>query len=333
MLDRRRIIRGGVAAASLAVTAPSVVRAQPKAKVRYNEVVRSVLYGPAYIAIAKGYLEEQGIEHTLATGQGGDKSMAALLSNGADIALIGPETAIYVLTSDSPTKVRIFCGLTSTDGFMLLGREKVDKFDWNMLKGKDILGFRPGSTPLLFLEAALRKNGIDPQKDVKLVNNVAIPARVGSWLSGQNQFGIFIEPDPSQLELDGKGYFMASIGETVGFADYTAFMATDKYIQENPEVIQGWTNAIYKAQQWTLTAPTDEIVKTIEPFFPGVNPRALAAATDRYRMLKIWKSSPVIEPGPIEKFQDILVEGGVLTPDKRVKFVDLVRTEFAGKAK
>src|SRR3974390_180287 len=99
MLDRRRIIRGGVAAASLAVTAPSVVRAQPKAKVRYNEVVRSVLYGPAYIAIAKGYLEEQGIEHTLATGQGGDKSMAALLSNGADIALIGPETAIYVLTS------------------------------------------------------------------------------------------------------------------------------------------------------------------------------------------------------------------------------------------
>lgn len=333
MLDRRRIIRGGLAAASLAVTAPSVVRAQPKAKVRYNEVVRSVLYGPAYIAIAKGYLEEQGIEHTLATGQGGDKSMAALLSNGADIALIGPETAIYVLTSDSPTKVRIFCGLTSTDGFMLLGREKVDKFDWNMLKGKDILGFRPGSTPLLFLEAALRKNGIDPQKDVKLVNNVAIPARVGSWLSGQNQFGIFIEPDPSQLELDGKGYFMASIGETVGFADYTAFMATDKYIQENPEVIQGWTNAIYKAQQWTLTAPTDEIVKTIEPFFPGVNPRALAAATDRYRMLKIWKSSPVIEPGPIEKFQDILVEGGVLTPDKRVKFVDLVRTEFAGKAK
>ena len=159
-----------------------------------------------------------------------------------------------MLNSDSPTKMRIFCGLTSTDGFMLLGREKVEKFDWKMLKGKEILGFRPGSTPLLFLEAALRKNGIDPLKDVKLNNNVAIPARVGSWLAGQNQYGIFIEPDASQLELDGKAHFMASIGETVGPADYTAFMATDKYIQDNPEVIQSLTNAIAKAQKWTETA-------------------------------------------------------------------------------
>ena len=75
-----------------------------------------------------------------------------------------------------------------------------------MLKGKDILGFRPGSTPILFFEAAMRKNGIDPLKDVKLNNNVAIPARVGSWLAGQNQFAIFDEPEASQLELDGKAY-------------------------------------------------------------------------------------------------------------------------------
>jgi NitT/TauT family transport system substrate-binding protein len=336
MLDRRRVIRGGLAAAgSFTVAAPfgALAQRKPAAKVRYNEVVRSVLYGPAYVAIAKGYFEEQGIEPTISTAQGGDKSMAALLSNAADIALIGPETAIYVLTGDSPTKVRIFCGLTSTDGFMLLGREKVDKFDWGMLRGKEILGFRPGSTPLLFLEAALRQNGIDPLKDVKLMNNVAIPARVGSWLSGQNQYGIFTEPDPSQLELDGKGHFMASIGETVGPADYTAFMATDKYIRENPEVIQGWTNAIAKAQKWTQAAPTAEIVDTIKEFFPGVNPKALAAATDRYRRLKIWKATPAIEPGPIEKFQDILVQGDVLTTAKRVKYQDLILAEFASKAK
>ena len=186
MLDRRCVIQGALAAGTFTLSAPRIPRAQkkPLAKVRYNEVVRSVLYVPAYVAITNGYFEEQGIEQTLATAQGGDKSMAALLSNAADIALMGPEAAVYVLTSDSPTKARIFCGLTSTDGFMLLGREKVDNFDWNMLKGKEILGFRPGSTPLLFLEAALRQNGIDPQKDVKLVNNVAIPARVGSWLAG-----------------------------------------------------------------------------------------------------------------------------------------------------
>jgi NitT/TauT family transport system substrate-binding protein len=335
MLDRRRVIQGGLAAGTFTLAAPRIARAQkkPLAKVRYNEVVRSVLYVPAYVAITNGYFEEQGIDQTLATAQGGDKSMAALLSNAADIALMGPEAAIYVLTSDSPTKARIFCGLTSTDGFMLLGREKVEKFDWNMLKGKEILGFRPGSTPLLFLEAALRQNGIDPQKDVKLVNNVAIPARVGSWLAGQNQYGIFTEPDPAQLELDGKGYFLASIGETVGPADYTAFMATDKYIREHPDVVQGWTNAIYKAQKWTQAAATADVVKAIEQFFPGVDPKALAYATDRYRRLKIWKDTPTIEKGPIDKFQDILVQGDVLAPGKRVKFEDLILAEFASKAK
>jgi NitT/TauT family transport system substrate-binding protein len=315
MFDRRRALQTGLATlGSLSVTAPLRAFAQnkPRVKVRYNEVVRSILYTPAYIALAKGFFEEAGMDVTMATAQGGDKSVAVLLSNNADIALIGPESAIYVQISDSPTKIPIFCGLTATDGFMLVGREKVDKFNWNMLKGKEILGFRPGSTPLLYLEAALRQNGLDPQKDVKLMNNVGIPARVGSWLAGQNQYAIFIEPDASQLELDGKAHFLASIGETVGMADYTTFMATDKYIRENPETIQNWTNAIYKGMKWTASAPIPDLVKTLEEFFPGVDPKALIGGAERYRRLKIWKTSPVIDPPAMEKFQDILVQGHVL---------------------
>src|SRR5260370_7466582 len=167
--------------------------------------------------MTKGFFAEAGLEVEMTTAQGGDKSMAALISAAADIALMGLEAAIYVLTSDSPVKARIFCALTASDGFMLVGRNKVDKFDWNLLKGKDILGFRPGSTPLLFFEAAMRQNGIDPLKDVKLANNVGIPARVGSWLAGQNQYAIFIQPDAPQLDLDGNAYFLASVAPPLGF--------------------------------------------------------------------------------------------------------------------
>ena len=336
MLDRRRALKGGLAVlGSFPAIVPlrALAQRKPAAKVRYNEVVRSLLYAPAYVAITKGMFQDAGLDVTMSTAQGGDKSMAALLGGIADIALMGPETAIYVMNSESPVKVRIFCGLTATDGFLLMGRQKVDKFDWNMLKGKEILGFRPGSTPLLFLEAALRKNGIDPLKDVKLNNNVAIPARVGSWLSGQNQYGIFVEPDPSQLELDGKAFFLASPGEIVGPADYTVFMATDKYIKENPEILQNWTNAIYQAMQWTNAALTMEVVKALEQFFPGINEKALANSVDRYRRMKIWKSTPAIEPGPMETFQDVLVQGNVLEQAKRVKFQDLIITEYTNKAK
>jgi len=332
MLDRRRVVQGGLAAAGSLSLARRAV-AQAPVKIRYNEVVRSTLYAPAYVAMSKGYFAKAGLDLTMTTAQGGDKSMAALLSGAADIALIGPETAIYVQTSDSPTKARIFCGLTATDGFMLVGREKVDKFDWKTLKGKEILGFRPGSTPLLFLEAALRKNGIDPHADVKLINNIGVPARVGAWLSGQGQYAIVIEPDASQLELDGKAHFLASIGETVGFADYTAFMATEKYIHDNPAIIQGWTDAIYAAMKWTASAPAADIAAVLQPYFPGVNEKAMVAAAGRYQRLKIWKTTPVIEPDAIDAFQDILIQGNVLDPRKRVEFQDLVLPAFASKAK
>lgn len=336
MLNRRRVIQGGLAAAgTVTVAAPFRAHAQgkPPIRIRYNEVVRSILYAPSYVAMTNGYFKEAGFDISMTTAQGGDKSIAALLSGSADIALIGPETAIYTQNSESPVKTPIFCGLTATDGFMLMSREKIGKFEWSMLKGKEILGFRPGSTPLLFLEAALRQNGIDPQKDVKLNNNVAPPARVGSWLSGQNQFAIFIEPEASQLEFDGKAHFLVSIGETVGPADYTAFMATDKYIKDNPAIIQTWTDTIYKAQKWTASQPPAEVAKALAPFFQGIDSKALVAAVERYRKLGIWKTSPKIEPKPIEKFQDILVQGNVLDNAKRVKFETIVLTEFANKAK
>ena len=279
MWKRRRVLQTGLAAL-LSAAAPlrAFSQRKPRVKIRYNEVVRSILYAPAYVAIAKGYFEELGIDVTMATAHGGDKSMAALLSNSADIALIGPEIAIYVQNSDSPIKIPIFCGLTATDGFMLVGREKVDKFDWSMLKGKEILGFRPGSTPLLFLEAALRQNGIDPQKDVKLINNVGIPARVGSWLAGQNQYAIFIEPDASQLELDGKAHFLASIGETVGFCRLHDLHG-DRQI--HPRQSRGRAELDQRDRQGAEMdgggADPPRSSKALEPFFPGVRPAGAGA--------------------------------------------------------
>jgi len=334
MFTRRRVIQSGLAALG-SVAAPSVLRAQVKAmaKVRYNEVVRSIMYAPAYVALGKGYFKEAGLEVSLSTAYGGDKSAAALLSGSADIALIGPETAIYVQNSTSPSKIPIFCGMTTTDGFLIMSRQKINDFKWSMLKGKDFLGFRPGSTPLLFLEAALRKNGIDPQKDLKLNNNIAVPARVGSWLAGENQFGIFTEPDASQLEMDGKAHFIASVGKIVGPADYTTFMATDKYIHDHPEIIQTWTDTIYRAQKWTAEQKPEQIAEAISPFFQGVNPKALTAAAKRFAELGIWKKTTKIDKEAMDRLQDILVQGHVLDNDKRVKFETLVLSQFADKAK
>jgi NitT/TauT family transport system substrate-binding protein len=329
MISRRQALQVGISAIASAGVARTAL-AQPKSpiKVRYSEVVHSLLFAPAYAALANGTFRDAGLDVTMTTAQGGDKAMAALLGGSADIALIGPETAIYVLGSDSPIKARIFCGLTATDGYLLVARRKIETFDWSMLKAKDVLGWRPGSTPLLYLEAAMRLKGLDPGKDVRLNNNIAVPARIGAWLSGQGDFAIFGEPDASQLELDGKAHIVASTGQTVGFVDYTAFMATDPYIHDKPEVLQAWTNAIARAEKWTGSAPIAELARTLEPFFPGVSAAALTAGVERYRRLGIWKSSPAIQPEAIEKFQDILVQGHVLEPARRVRYQDVILNRF-----
>jgi NitT/TauT family transport system substrate-binding protein len=334
MLNRRHILQLGAGAIGASVIASRSAWAQPgtPVKVRYSEVIHSMFYAPAYVAIGNGFFREAGIEVEMTTANGGDKSMAALLGGTADIALAGPEVPIYVLNGESPDKVRIFSGLTATDGFILMGREKPKEFSWDTLKGKEIMGWRPGSTPLLFLQAALRRKGLDPLKDVKLLNNTAPPARMGAWLSGQGEYAIFAEPDASQLELDGKAYGVASIGQTVGQIDYTAFMATDTWLKANPATVLAWTIAIAKAMKWTATAPTAEVVGSLSPFFPGVSKEALTAGTERYRKLGIWKSSPVIEQAAIDGFQDILVQSGVLEQGKRVKFQDLVISDYARKA-
>ncbi len=70
MLHRRSVIRGGLAAlGAISARGPITARAQgkPLVKIRYIEVVRSVLYVPAYVAMSKGYFKDAGLDVDLAT--------------------------------------------------------------------------------------------------------------------------------------------------------------------------------------------------------------------------------------------------------------------------
>lgn len=322
-----------LAVASIALAATATVSAQAPTNVRYEEVVRSVLYMPMYVALSQGYFKDAGLNVSLKTSQGADKGMAALLSNSADIVLIGPEASVYVANSESPVKPKVFAGLTATDGFLLMSREPVENFDWNMLKGKRVMSFRPGSNPDVFLEAAMRKQGLDPRNDVKLVSNIGAAARAGAWAAGQSDYAIFLEPEAGNLEAAGNGHIVASVGQVVGPVDFTVFTATDRFLEKNPEVAQAWTNAVLRAQEYTQSAPPAELAGHIASYFPGVGEAELARAIERYREYGIWKTSPLVEPAAIETLQDMLIANGVLPADKRVKYEDVVVTTFAEQAK
>jgi NitT/TauT family transport system substrate-binding protein len=328
---------GTAVAAALAATAAMClpVAAEAQTKVRYVEVVRNLAYLPSYIAFAKGFLQEEGIEASLSTAQGGDKATAQILSGHADITLVGPETAIYVQNSASPEKMIIFCSLTGTSTNFFVSRKplKSGKFDWSTIKGQTVLGWRPGSTPELFMEWAMKKNGIDPVKDIDNITNIGVPARMGAWLSGKGDFGIFSEPEVTRLEADGKAYVATFVGNHVGQVDYTLFMATDSYIRKNPQTVQAWTNAIYKAQRFTASADPKELAALVKRYFPAVTEQQIVSAVNRYRTVNLWRTDPVVYEKPMQQLQEILIAGGVQKPDQRVKYEQIVNASFAEKAK
>jgi NitT/TauT family transport system substrate-binding protein len=320
--------------AAIALSA-AIAPAQADTKVRYVEVVRNLAYLPSYVALAKGYFKDAGLDVSVSTAQGGDKATAMMLAGNADITLVGPETAVYVWNSESPEKMKIFCSLTGTSTNFFISRKKMDpaSFKWSMIKGATVLGWRPGSTPELFMEYAMRKNGIDPAKDITDVTNIAVPARFGAWISGKGDYAIFSEPELTRIEKDGKGYPVRFVGADVGQVDYTLFMATDTYIKKNPKIIQDFTNAVYKAQLFTKTADPMELGKLVAKYFPVVSPQDIAASVVRYRKVNLWRDDPVVYEKPMETLQDILIQGGAQKADKRVKYSDIVLTSFAEKAK
>ncbi|WP_286232370.1 ABC transporter substrate-binding protein [Neobacillus mesonae] len=298
-------------------------------KVRIAEVTRSIFYAPQYVALAKGFFKEEGLDVTLTTTPGGDKTMTALLSGGADVALVGSETSIYVYAQGSNDPVINFAQVTQTDGTFLVAREKIDNFSWDQLKGTTFLGQRKGGMPQMVGEFVLKKHGIDPHKDLTLIQNIDFANIANAFASGTGQFVQLFEPTASIFEKEGKGYIVASFGKESGHVPYTTFMAKESYMKENKETIEKFTKAVYKAQQWVESHSAEEIAKAVEPYFPDTDLEIMTTVVDRYKSQGSFATDPILDEEEWNNLQNIMNEAGELP--KEIDYKTLVNTEVAKK--
>jgi NitT/TauT family transport system substrate-binding protein len=298
-------------------------------KVRLAEVTRSVFYTPQYVALAKGFFKEEGLDVELKTTWGGDKTMTALLSDAADIALVGSETSIYVYAQGSGDPVINFAQLTQTDGTYLVSREKAGNFDWEQLKGSTFLGQRKGGMPQMVGEFVLKKHGIDPHKDLNLIQNIDFGNIPNAFASGTGDYVQLFEPTASIFEKEGKGYIVASFGEESGHVPYTTYMAKESYIEKNRETVEKFVRALYKAQQWVEKHSGEEIAKAVQPYFEDSDLETLAVVIDRYKNQGSFADKMILTPEGWDHLQAIMEEAGEL-PEK-VDYSKLVNTEIVEK--
>lgn len=303
-----------------------------KAKdITLNEVAHSIFYAPQYVAIENGYFKDEGLNVTLVTGFGADKTMTAVLSGEADIGFMGSEASIYAYSEGANDYPINFAQLTQRAGNFLISREPVDNFDWKMLKGHTVLGGRKGGMPQMVFEYILKKHGLDPQSDLTIVQNIDFGSTAAAFSGGQGDFTVEFEPSATALEQKGDGYVVSSLGESSGYVPYTAYSAKKSYLEENKETVQSFVNALQKGMEYVESHTPEEIAKVIQPQFKETDLATITTIVTRYYNQDTWKDNLVFEEDSFTLLQNILQEAGQL--EEYAPYEKLVDNTFSNNAK
>lgn len=296
-------------------------------KLTVSEVTHSVFYAPQYVAINLGFFQENGIELELINSQGADKVMSAVLSNQVEIGFAGPEASIYVYLQGKEDYPQVFAQLTKRDGSFLVGRNKEENFSWENLKGKHVLPGRKGGVPYMTLEYVIKQHGLNPATDMNFDNSISFEAMTGAFVGGLGDYVTIFEPTATTLEMEGKGYIVASVGEASGEIPYTAYFAKKSFIEKNPELVQSFVNAIYQGQVWVATHTSREIAEVLAPSFPASDIAILETVVKRYKSIDAWNTTPYMTEEAFHRLQDVIEASGELS--ERVPFEKLVLNIFS----
>jgi NitT/TauT family transport system substrate-binding protein len=305
-----------------------------KIKIKLAEVAHSVFYAPQYVALTNGYFEEEGLEVTYVNVNGADKVMAALLSRDCQIGLMGPEASLYVYLNGEADYAINFCQLTQRDGSFIVGREPIENFTLDMLKGKSILGGREGGMPEMTLEYVLKNAGLTIARnsndaDVNVRTDVAFGSMAGSFIANQGDFTTLFEPTATQLQRDGLGYVLGAVGSYSGEVPFTAYSTTKSYFEKNQDVLEKFTRAIYKAQQYVLNASDELVAEAMKPHFADISDVDLLAVVRSYRAIEAWRPNPYFGEEGYNRLMDIMELAGFL--DSRPPYEKLVSNVIANK--
>lgn len=294
-------------------------------KVKVAEVTHSVFYAPQYIALEKGFFEEEGLDIELTLTSGADNVMAAVLSGDADIGLSGSEATIYVYNQGEKDYIKTFAQLTQKDGSFLVSRENIKDFKVEDLKGKYIIGGREGGMPEMTLEYALKQKGIDPKKDLTIDTSIDFASMAGAFIGGTGDFVALFEPLATKVVNEGYGYKVAQLGTLTDNIPYTAYNAKTSYLEKSKDTIKAFERAIQKGLDFVHEKTSDEITTAIMNQFPDTSYNDIKSAVESYKKNDTWPKNTTFTKESFDHMQNIVIEAGFL--NKKVSYNDLIYGE------
>ncbi len=302
-------------------------------KIQLNEVTHSIFYAPLYVAINQGYFKDEGLSVTLTNGGGSDTSMTALLTGSADIILAGPETVVYTNQEGVADAPVVFGQLTVCDGSFIVSKQQNTNFTLDDLVGETIIGGRKGGLPAMTLQYILESNGYSLGTGADKINlrtDVAFNLTASVWDGDASiKYCTLFEPTATNMEKEGKGHVVASVGKLSGSIPYTCFATKKSYLQEHSDVVEKFLKAVAKGYDLLNEGDLDEAAAALLPSFEGNTLEDMKTAIISYKAINAWSNNMVLTQESFDNLMKVMLNAKVITTASN--WADCVDNSIANK--
>lgn len=279
------------------------------AKIRIMALRHSAFYSPLLLTINGGYLQQQGLEPEYRVSTPADFYEQNLLEGRIELAQAAPAVGFAALEKGETPAIRHFAAINDRDGFFLTARKTIQAFEWSMLEGSHVLVdhlFQPYAT----LQYAMHINAADFDRiHVTDAGNVEQMDR--AFRDGQGDFIHHQGPAPQQLQRDGLGYCVASVGEAIGPLAFSSLCATPDWLAT--DMCGAFMAAYRQAVEDIVDMPAERLAKAIEVFLPGTDFDVLCQTLRYYQKLGTWTGDTRIRAESYEKLLDVFMHTGLIS--------------------
>ena len=277
----------------------------------------SAFYSPLIATIAGGFLKEEGLAPRYSVAAPGKSAIEGVVGGTVHVCQSAPSQGFGPLEKGEAPPAVHFAQINEMDGFFLTARRPDPAFTWDRLKSKAVL-VDHGGQPLAMFKYACHRRGLD----YAAIDSVDVPS-AGMDQAFRKGKGDYIHqqgPAPQQLEHDGVGHVVASVGAAIGPCAFSSLAATREWLRT--DMARRFMRAYRKARAWLIVTPAERIAEAEASFFPEIHRDVLTTTLAAYQELGCWTPHVEITRQAFETTLDVFAHSRLIT--KRHRYEDVV---------
>ncbi len=271
----------------------------------------SAFYAPLLVTINGGYLQKQGLKPVYRIAGPDNTIEQNLLSGSVQLAQSAPAVSFAALEQGKPIDIVHFAVINNRDGFYLTAREASKDFQWSDLHAQEVLVdhlFQPYAT----LRYAMYLNNADFD-NMDIIDAGNVQQMDQAFRQGQGNYVHQQGPAPQQLEKDGLGQIVASIGEAIGPLAFSSLCATPDWLET--DMAQTFIHAYQQAIQDVIDQPAIRTAETIAGFLPDIDNDVLIRTIEDYKNLKTWQADININEDSYNNLLKVFLHSGYISKE------------------